>query len=315
MQATPVNVEQPSPKASSTRWFKSSPFLIMHLAVLAVFFVPFSPWLVALCAGSYFLRMFTIIGGYHRYFSHRSYKTSRLFQFCIALLGGTCVQKGALWWASNHRWHHRFSDTPQDVHSPVQRGFWWSHVGWILSDEHEETKWDQIPDLAKYPELRFLNTYHLLPPILYGTAFYLLGGWSALVWGFVVSTVLLWHGTFTINSLCHVWGSKRYQTTDESRNNFWLSLLTLGEGWHNNHHCYQSAARQGFFWWEIDVGYYTLRALSFIGLVSDLRQPPMELLEAKRIDRKEGAKRQSSDRRTQRTTPLHEVDRQPAAHF
>jgi stearoyl-CoA desaturase (delta-9 desaturase) len=233
--------------------------------------------------GTYFLRMFAITGGYHRYFAHRSYKTSRAVQFLIAFLGGTSIQKGALWWAANHRLHHKFSDMPQDIHSPLQRGFWWSHVGWIISDAHNETRWDQILDLAKFPELRWLNRWHLVPPVAFGVAIFLAFGFPAFVWGFMVSTVMVWHGTFFINSLMHVWGTRRYHSHDTSRNNFLLALVTMGEGWHNNHHTYMSSARQGFYWYEVDCTYYLIRAMSWVGLTSDLRQPPLPLLDAKRI--------------------------------
>jgi stearoyl-CoA desaturase (delta-9 desaturase) len=276
-------------KLSTKDVLQSSPFILVHLAAISVFFIHYGPGhanlaaLIALCLGSYALRMFAITAGYHRYFSHRSYKANRVFQFLMALLGSTSVQKGVLWWAAHHRLHHKYSDQPQDIHSPVQSGFFWSHVGWIISRQHDETRWDQIPDLAKYPELRFLNSFHLLPVVLYGYAMFLIAGWPGFAWGFLVSTVLLWHGTFFINSLAHVIGSRRYQTTDDSRNHFGLAVITLGEGWHNNHHCYMSSARQGFFWWEIDLSYYALKALSFTGMVSELRQPPLALLEAKRI--------------------------------
>lgn len=263
---------------------RSGPFIAFHLiALFAVFAVPFRwEWLLLL-AGSYALRMFAITAGYHRYFSHRTYKTSRAAQFLMAFLGGTAVQKGALWWAAHHRLHHRRSDQENDLHSPLQQGFWWAHIGWILSPKNDPTEWEQIPDLAKYPELVFLNRYHWLPPTIFGTVLFLAGGWGAFIWGFLASTVLLWHGTFTINSLAHVYGSRRYTTTDTSRNNFWLALLTLGEGWHNNHHCYMSSTRQGFFWWELDVSYLILKSLSWIGVTRDLREPPLQLLESKRL--------------------------------
>jgi stearoyl-CoA desaturase (Delta-9 desaturase) len=289
-------------KPVSAARLMSIPFALMHVAVATVFLVPFSWPLVLLCLASYGIRMFAITGGYHRYFSHRSYKMSRPAQFAMACLGSTAMQKGVLWWAANHRLHHRHSDQPSDIHSPLQRGFWWSHVGWILSDQHEETHWDQIQDLAKYPELRWLNSWHLVPASLYGLGLFLAGGWPAFIWGFVVSTVLLWHGTFTINSLSHVYGQRRYETTDTSRNNFWLALITLGEGWHNNHHCYMSSTNQGFFWWEIDVSFYTIKALSAVGITRDLRKPPLALLEAKRI------KLPSKGRRTQIPTPLPAAD-------
>ena len=188
------------------------PFFLFHLSALFVFTTPFTFKLLAICFGSYFIRMFAITGGYHRYFSHRSFKAPRLIQFLLALLGGTAVQKGALWWAANHRLHHRYSDSSKDIHSPVQKGFWWAHVGWIIFDDHDETRWELISDLAKFPELRFLNKYHWIPGLAYASAIYFFLGWDAFVWGFLVSTVLVWHGTYTINSLSHVFGTARYST-------------------------------------------------------------------------------------------------------
>jgi stearoyl-CoA desaturase (delta-9 desaturase) len=263
---------------------RNIPFFIMQiLPFVGAFLVPFAWKWVALCIAMYYLRMFAVTGGYHRYFSHRTYKTSRAFQFFMAALAQSSAQKGALWWAANHRHHHKFSDQEEDIHSPLHTGFWWSHVGWILSKDNEETHWDLISDFKKYPELVFLNKYPHLPAVALALILFFTGGASALMWGFFMSTFLLWHGTFTINSLSHVFGTRRYTTTDTSRNNFWLALLTLGEGWHNNHHTYQSSTNQGFFWWEIDGTYYVLKALSAVGIVWDLRKPPLELLEAKRI--------------------------------
>ena len=254
-------------------WVTASPFVILHLCLIAVFFVPVDATVLALCAFNYVWRMFGITGGYHRYFAHRSYKTSRVFQFFLAWLGGSAVQKGPLWWAAHHREHHRHSDTPVDPHSPHETSFWWSHVGWILTDEHTSTPWESIPDWAEYRELRILDRLHWVPGVCLGVACFLLAGWSGLVWGFLVSTILLYHGTFTINSLSHLFGQRRYATPDDSRNNFFLALITLGEGWHNNHHHYQSSANQGFFWWEIDISYYILRTFALFGLVWDLRKP------------------------------------------
>lgn len=257
----------------------SVPFWAVHVACLLVFFTQFSWTAVAVCIGLFFLRMFGITAGYHRYFSHRSFKTGRGFQFVLAFLGTLSVQKGVLWWAANHRIHHKFADQEEDVHSPTRRGFWWSHAGWILSSDYEETHYDRIPDLVRYPELRWLNDHFLVPPLLMAVALFAVGGASWLVWGFFVSTTLLWHVTFMINSLAHVYGSRRYETTDTSRNNFWLALLTMGEGWHNNHHTFMNSTRQGFFWWEIDATYYILKALSWVGITWDLIPPPARLLE------------------------------------
>jgi stearoyl-CoA desaturase (delta-9 desaturase) len=260
------------------------PFVAIHaLGLIGPFLFDFSWGLVALCLGSYYLRMFGVTAGYHRYFSHRSYKLNRFWQFCIAFLAQTTAQKGVLWWAAHHRHHHKHSDLEGDIHSPKLAGFWWSHVGWILSTKYHGTEEGLIKDFAKYPELRWLSKYHLVPAILYGAAIFLIWGWAGLFWGMFLSTVLLWHGTFTINSLSHVYGSRRYHTTDTSRNNFLLAIVTMGEGWHNNHHCYMTSANQGFFWWEVDASYYVLKMLSWVGVARDLRKAPIAALESKRI--------------------------------
>ena len=235
---------------------------------------------VALALASYFVRMIVVTAAYHRYFSHRSFKTSRLFQFLLALGAQSAGQKGVIWWASHHRWHHRYSDTPRDVHSARLRGFWYSHVGWILKDEWTGTEEVLVKDLTRYPELRVLNWpgVEILPMALLGLAFLLVGGLHAFVWGFLVSSVLLYHGSFSINSLAHLIGRRRYATTDDSRNHWMLAVATAGEGWHNNHHHYPSSARQGFRWWEIDVTYYVLWLFARTGLVWDLRRPPPDVV-------------------------------------
>jgi stearoyl-CoA desaturase (delta-9 desaturase) len=284
MPTSPVHaVLSPDEKLERLDPITSIPFFAVHLASLAVFFLPFHWYYPVVAVGLYFFRMFGITGGYHRYFSHRSYKTGRAMQFLLALLGTLATQKGVLWWAAHHRDHHKFSDQPEDIHSPLQKGFWWSHVGWILCRKYDETKTERIRDFAKYPELRWLNKYHIVPPVLLAVLLFAVGGWGLLVWGFFLSTVMLWHGTFTINSLSHVFGSTRYQTTDTSKNNFLLAMLTMGEGWHNNHHYYMSTANQGWFWWEIDVSYYILKTLSVFGLVWDLRTPPKHIQYAHKL--------------------------------
>jgi stearoyl-CoA desaturase (delta-9 desaturase) len=263
---------------------RSIPFFLVHAAAVAgVFWLGWSWSGLLLALGLYAVRMFGVTGAYHRYFSHRSYKTSRPFQLVLALLAMTSVQKGVLWWAAHHRHHHRMSDQPGDTHSVLQDGFWWSHVGWILAPENADTDYDKIKDISRYPELRFFDRYYYLPAIAFAVALFALGGTWALYWGFFVSTTLLWHGTFTINSLTHVFGKARYVTTDNSKNNLWLALITLGEGWHNNHHYYQRATNQGFFWWEIDVTFYVLKVLSWVGLVWDLHLPPAHVRDANRI--------------------------------
>jgi stearoyl-CoA desaturase (delta-9 desaturase) len=261
---------------------KSLPFYLVHVAALLVFLVPFSWSMAGLAAALYAVRMFGITGGYHRYFSHRTYRTSRAFQFVMALIGAASMQKGPLWWAAHHRRHHRHSDQEGDLHSPGRQGFFWAHVGWILSTEHEETELQRVPDLAKYPELRWLDQWHAVPGVALAVGLYLWGGLPALVWGFFVSTVCCWHCTFMINSLTHMFGRRRYETKDDSRNSFLLAVLTLGEGWHNNHHYWQSSTRNGFRWWEFDPTYYTLRALALLGIVWDLKEPPKHVVEGQK---------------------------------
>lgn len=259
-------------------WGSAIPFFLCQIAVIGVFFTGFTLPAVLLGVGLYLLRMWAITAGYHRYFSHRAYKTNRVFQFVLAFLAQTSAQKGALWWAAHHRRHHKHSDQEGDLHSPVREGFWFSHMMWMFVEGAEETDYARIKDFAKYPELVWLNKYYLVPPIMLGVACYLTLGWTGLFVGFFLSTFFTWHGTFLINSLAHVFGSRRFETTDDSRNNFLLAIITLGEGWHNNHHRYQASARNGFYWWEVDVTYYVLVALSWVGLVSDLRPVPAKIL-------------------------------------
>jgi stearoyl-CoA desaturase (delta-9 desaturase) len=259
----------------------SLPFVGVHIAAaVGVFLVGFKWWYPVLAVATYYVRLFFVTAGYHRYFSHRAYKTSRWFQLILALGATATAQKGVLWWAAHHRDHHKLSDQPGDIHSPRQKGLWWSHVGWIICPKYDATKFERIKDFAQYPELRWLNKYQWVPVVGLAVIMFLIGSWPVLVWGFFVGTVLSWHGTFTINSLSHIFGTVRYASNDDSKNNWLLALLTCGEGWHNNHHYYQSTANQGFYWWEIDLSYYTLKALSLFGIVWDLRTPPKHVRDA-----------------------------------
>ncbi len=268
-------------------WRRATPFILSHLAVLGAIWSGVTWQSVVLCGVLVIVRIWGITAGYHRYFSHRTYKTSRAMQFVLAFLAETSAQKGVLWWAAHHRVHHKLSDQPGDVHSPVQNGFLYAHMGWLF-DNTSETRWDKIRDFAKYPELRWLNKHWLVPPTMLAVFCFLVAGWPGLFIGFFLSTVLLWHDTFIINSLTHLWGKRRFDTTDDSRNNALTALLTLGEGWHNNHHYYQSSCRNGFYWYEIDVTYYVLKMMSWVGLVWDLREVPDHVLaEGRRLDRGE----------------------------
>ncbi|GAB4189575.1 MAG: acyl-CoA desaturase [Wenzhouxiangellaceae bacterium] len=275
-------------------WLRIIPFIGLHIAaVIGVIYTGVSLFAVLFAVATYVLRMFAITAFYHRYFSHRSFRTGRIMQFLFAVLGATATQRGPLWWAANHRRHHRYADTERDPHAPLH-GFWWSHMGWFLSRRHFRTELDEVKDLAAYPELRWLDRHELVVPIAFAAAIFFFGGWlqthypqlgtsgpQLLFWGYFVSTVVLIHVTLLINSVAHRWGRRRYATRDDSRNNWLLALLTMGEGWHNNHHHYPGAARQGFYWWEVDLSYYGLRLLRLFGLVRDLKTVPPTIRQAR----------------------------------
>lgn len=254
------------------------PFVLVHLACIGAIWSGITWEALTICVALYWLRIFAIGAGYHRYFSHRAYSTSRVFQLVLAVAAQTTAQKSVLWWAAMHRHHHLHSDTEDDAHSPRHKGFLYSHIGWVFARKNDSADLGKVADLASFPELRFLHRFELLPALALAALCFLAAGWSGLVVGFLWSTVLVYHATFCINSLAHVSGSARYVTGDDSRNNWLLALFTMGEGWHNNHHAFQSSVRQGFRWWEIDLTYYLLRLLSWVGVVWDLKTPPERVL-------------------------------------
>jgi stearoyl-CoA desaturase (delta-9 desaturase) len=254
------------------------PFVLVHLACFAAIWTGVTWQSMALCIALYWIRIFAIGAGYHRYFSHRAYATSRVFQFILAVVAQSTLQKSVLWWAAKHRHHHLHSDTEDDVHSPRHTGFLYSHMGWIFARRHDTFDMVKIDDFARYPELMWLHRHERWPAYALAVLCFLIAGWPGLVVGFFWSTCLLFHGTFCINSLAHVRGTKRYVTGDDSRNNWLLAFFTMGEGWHNNHHACQSSVRQGFYWWEYDPTFYLLKLLSFTGLVWDLKMPPAAVL-------------------------------------
>jgi stearoyl-CoA desaturase (delta-9 desaturase) len=270
----PTDAKDAPARTAKISWNAVIVFILLHLACLTAFFTEISAFALILCGACYLVQMIGITIGYHRFFSHRSFKTSRVFQFVLACLGCSASQSGPSWWVARHRHHHRASDTDEDVHSPVAHGFWWSHSGWILSTDSDGTDAEAVQDLRSRPEIRWLDRYFWVPPLVLAVLCFLLDGWSGLIWGFLISTVLSHHATFTVNSVCHMWGRQRYKTGDASRNNFLVALITLGEGWHNNHHHYQSSAKQGVRWWEIDVSYYLIRLLACLRVVWSVRTPP-----------------------------------------
>ena len=289
--AAKVNAASEGPKADNAiDLLRIVPYIFLHLACLGVFWVGFSMTAALTALLLYALRVFAITGFYHRYFSHRTFKTSRVAQFIFAILGASSAERGPIWWAAHHRDHHRYSDQPEDPHSPKQHGFWWSHMLWFLSNKNVKTNFDCVPDLVKFPELMFLDRFDKLVPVTLAISLFWIGhilaiyspvlgttGLQMLVWGFFISTIAVMQATFSINSLTHCFGSRRYPTKDDSRNNFWLALLTFGEGWHNNHHHFPGSVYQGFYWWEIDITYYVLRLLAAFGIIWDLRKVPREI--------------------------------------
>ncbi len=289
---TPGGADKMRAEEDKVDWVRCIPFIILHAGCLGVIWVGWSWFAVWAAVALYFLRMFAVTGIYHRYFSHKTYSTSRAGQFFLALWGATTVQRGGLWWAYHHRHHHQHSDEEEDAHSPHVHGFWWSHIGWITSRRNFPTDYSKVKDLAKYPELVWLNRFDTVVPALFATGLFFLGQFLAsaapslgtsgpqlLVWGFFISTTALFHGTSCINSMAHLMGRRRYATTDDSRNSFILALICLGEGWHNNHHRYQSSTRNGFYWWEIDPTYYGLKFLSWTGLIWGLKAVPQSVLD------------------------------------
>ena len=282
----PEITTEPDDLSNKVEWFRCLPFIVIHLLAVSAFFYPVTSYCVLLAVASYSLRMFTITAFYHRYFSHRSFKTGRVVQFIGAFIACSSGQRGPLWWAAHHRRHHRHSDTDQDIHSPHAKGVFWSHTLWFMTDYAVPTLLKEIPDWLKFPELRFINRFDWIPVLVLGYGCYLLGSWdwfhsvtglnslTTFIWGFLVPTVFLYHATFAVNSISHLFGKKRFDTGDESRNNGLVALLTFGEGWHNNHHFFPGSARQGFFRGEIDITYYLLKVMSCLGLVHDLRPVP-----------------------------------------
>ncbi len=288
----PEGEESVRNKPEKFEFSRSVPFIILHIGCLGVIWTGWSWTAVAVAFVLYVIRMFAITGLYHRYFCHKSYHTSRPAQFIFGLIGLTAVQRGPLWWASVHRHHHAHSDEDVDAHSPVCKGFLWSHIGWLTSSRNFPTDYRMVRDLQKFPELVFLNRFDLIGPFLLIGVLAALGGilqgyapelgtnaWQLIVWGFFISTTILFHATCGINSLAHTVGTKRFKTGDESRNSLFLAILTLGEGWHNNHHEYQASARQGFYWWEIDISYYIIRLMGALGIVWDIREVPARVYE------------------------------------
>jgi stearoyl-CoA desaturase (delta-9 desaturase) len=275
-------------------------FWTVQASALLAFFVPFSASMAALWAVSHFLRAIGLTLAFHRYFAHRAFQMNRAARFVWTFIGTAAMQKGPLWWAGHHVNHHRFADRDGDPHSPAISGFYYAHIGWFLNDvryDRVETGNAVVRDFGGAPEIVWLDRYYVVPPVILAAAMYLIGGFPWLVWGFCVPTVTLAHATFAINTINHLMGSRRFDTRDDSRNNVMTAIFAAGEGWHNNHHRFQRAARNGFFWWEFDPTWYVIRAMAAIGIAWDIQAVP-ERVYAEARARKAGRRmmwRASSD--------------------
>jgi stearoyl-CoA desaturase (delta-9 desaturase) len=275
-------------------FFQIAVFWSVQVSALLVFFVPFHPALVGLWATSHFVRAVGLTLLFHRYLAHRAFKLNRVARFVWAFIGTAAMQKGPLWWAGHHVNHHKFADRDGDPHSPMVSGFYYAHIGWFLNDtrhDRVEVTNPVMRDFSPVPELALLERCFWAPPAILAAVMYLLGGMPWFVWGFCLPTMTLAHSTFAINTVNHMFGSRRFETVDESRNNPVTAFFAVGEGWHNNHHRFQRAARNGFYWWEFDITWYTIKAMEAVGLAWDLQAVPARIYEEARAVKAQRAAR------------------------
>ena len=263
-------------------------FWVVQCSAFLIFFISFSWTFLALWAVSHFLRAIGLTLAFHRYFAHRSFQMNRTARFVWSFIGTAAMQKGPLWWAGHHVNHHRYADRDGDPHSPMVSGIYYAHIGWFLNDARHDRLEASNPvmrDFSKAPEIVWLNKNFWAPPLLLAIAMFLIGGMPWLIWGFCVPTMTLAHATFAINTVNHMFGSRRFDTIDESRNNLVTAFFAVGEGWHNNHHRYQRSARNGFYWWEFDPTWYVIRLMQMIGLVWDVKTVPHRIYEEARVSK------------------------------
>jgi len=267
-------------------WFLVIALVSFHLgAVAALFFFHWSAlivfatiWILAQNVG--------IAMGYHRLLTHRGYATPKWLEYCIAICGALALQGGPIYWVAVHRMHHKYTDKPGDPHSP-RDGKWWSHMGWIMNatlrDETEALK-QYAPDLSRQPFYRWLNRLHWVPLTVVGLSLFAFGGWSWLLWGAFLPVTIGLHVTWMVNSVTHLWGRRRFSTSDDSRNNLWVALLTGGEGWHNNHHANPVSARHGLAWYEVDFNYFAIRLLKILGLAKHVKTASLKVTSKETIN-------------------------------
>jgi stearoyl-CoA desaturase (delta-9 desaturase) len=282
------------PRFSARHLIFIGPLVLLHLTCGLVFVVGASRVATTVFVVTCVVQLFGLTMGYHRLLAHRSFKTSRGFQFVLALLGTLAGQNGPLWWVGHHVHHHRYADQEDDIHSP-RAGIFWSHMGWLFSPRIIPIRYEMVTALARLPEMRLLQQYSYVVSLVYALLLYLLGvvwrgldpaagvsGAQLVVWGSVLSTVCVYHITLCVGSIAHLYGTRPFPTRDDSRNNVILAFLLLGDGWHNNHHYCPSSARMGFRWWEFDPNYAILRLLERIGIVWDLKAPPRGAIQKRR---------------------------------
>jgi fatty-acid desaturase len=271
-------IPDPQPEQLKLSWVSVGFFTIVHaLALLAPWFFSWSALGITILL-HWFLGSIGICLGYHRLLSHRSFQVPKWLEYVIALIGAAALQGGPIFWIAGHRLHHAHTEDEEKDPYSARKGFWWSHMLWILypkSDFFDADKYFRYaPDLARDPFYLWLDKYFLLLQIPVGVGLYLLGGWSYVIWGMCVRSVFLWHSTWFINSVTHMWGYRTFETNDNSRNLWWAAIVTYGEGWHNNHHAYPNVAKAGWRWWEVDVTWWAIQVLRAFGLATKVVMPP-----------------------------------------
>lgn len=272
MTATPAG--RPVYSKARINWITAAIMVALHLvAFWALFHYTWQNLLAAL------VLHWVVVGlgisiGYHRLLTHRGFKTSKPFEYFLAMCGSFALEGGPVFWVATHRVHHQHSDGPGDPHTPRDGGFW-AHMGWVLFGDREFNKTPisskYAPDLAGDPFYCWLTDWHWVPMTVVGLLMIAFVGWGMAAWGMVVRIVAGLHFTWLVNSATHMWGSRRFDTRDDSRNSWWVALLTFGEGWHNNHHAHPVSARHGLAWYELDISWLTLRLLSFLGVVWNVK--------------------------------------------
>lgn len=267
---------EPGAGADRPYWRNIVYFSALHLLPLGALITGAGAAELVAAGALYWIRIWFVTAGYHCYFSHRAFETSRAFQLVLAIGAQASGQGSVLRWATAHRYHHANSDRASDLHSPHGRGLWHAHMGWLLRTRYLAPSTPRPGPLTRFPELRWLDRHPNVPPAALALLALLAFGLPGLFVVYGLGTVLVYHATFTVNSLAHRFGARPYETPDRSRNNWFVALIMLGGGWHNNHHRFPRSARQGLAWWELDVTYYVLLGLARLGIVRALREPGLK---------------------------------------